>query len=73
MKSRTYRKTMLSASILAAFAFAAAAHAAEAAADADASAADASADGAAGAAQDGTRPQEMEAIVVHGIRESLKA
>src|SRR5690349_23642461 len=60
---------MLSASILAAFAFAAAAHAAEAAADADASAADASADGA---AQDGTRPQEMEAIVVHGIRESLK-
>src|SRR5690349_25096476 len=61
---------MLSASILAAFAFAAAAHAAEAAADADASAADASADGA---AQDGTRPQEMEAIVVHGIRESLKA
>jgi len=73
VKSRTYRKTMLSASILAAFAFAAAAHAAEVAADAGASTADASADGAAGAAQDGTRAQEMEAIVVHGIRESLKA
>lgn len=65
-----YKRTLLAASILAAFALATAAHAgapAEAAAPAGADAAqDAAASG------DQASGQEMETIVVHGIRESLK-
>ena len=63
----TCRKSLLSASILAGLSFANALYAADAPAPADAPAA-----GPAGAAQDPTSTEEMETIVVRGIRESLK-
>ena len=63
-----YPKTMLAASILAAFGLAGAARAG------DASAAGAQAPDAAASPQDSAEPstQQMETVVVHGIRESLK-
>jgi TonB-dependent receptor len=65
-----YQRTILSASILAILAFAAAAHAGEAP-DASTTADAAQAPDGADAAD--PQSQEMEAVIVHGIRESLKA
>jgi TonB-dependent receptor len=67
-ENRTCKRTILSASILAVL-LAAAAHAGDAP---DATASNAATASAADPAQD-SNAQEMETVVVHGIRESLKA
>jgi TonB-dependent receptor len=67
-----YPRTMLAAAILAAFGLAGAARAGEATAAAEAPAAQAPDDAVAAQEPSGGEAQQMETVVVHGIRESLK-